>query len=54
MSFQYTKADTKQWLNQAVTNIDRLPEDFMFYVLTVFENIYNFETTSKAQILHKV
>lgn len=54
MSFTYTKADTKQWLQSATALLKKEPEDFVFYVLTVFENIYGFKYTSKAEILHKV
>lgn len=54
MSFQYTKANTKEWLETATSMLKRNPEDFVFYVLTVMENIYGFESSSKAEIIHKI
>lgn len=53
MSFQYTKSDTKLWLETATKLLKAQPGDYKFYVLTMYENIYNFETTSKTEILHK-
>lgn len=54
MSFQYTKVNPKEWLEHATKLLNRPAHDFVFYVLTVFENVYSFETTSKTEILHKI
>lgn len=54
MSFQYTKANAKEWLATATKMLKRNEEDFVFYVLTVMENIYPFESTSKAEIIQKI
>jgi hypothetical protein len=54
MSIQYIKPDLKEWHNTAASLVKRNPKDFVFYVLTIFENIYSFETTSKAEIINKI
>ena len=54
MSFQYKKSDPKEWLETACGLLKRNPDEFAFYVLTMYEAIYPFETTSKSEILHKI
>lgn len=34
--------------------LKRQPNDFVFYILTVFENVYGFDKTSKDEIIHKI
>ena len=54
MSFQYKKSDQKEWLESAAALLKRDPSDFVFYILTMYEAIYPFEGTSKAEIIHKM
>jgi hypothetical protein len=54
MSFQYKKADQKEWLEAATNLLGRKPDEFVFYVLTMYEAIYPFDGTNKAEILHKI
>ena len=54
MSFQYKKSDQKEWLESAAALLKRDSADFVFYILTMYEAIYPFEGTSKAEIIHKM
>ena len=54
MSFQYKKSDQQEWLESAASLLKRNPDEFVFYVLTMYEAIYPFDSTSKSEILHKV
>lgn len=54
MSFQYKKSDQKEWLEFAAALLKRDASEFVFYILTMYESIYSFDTTSKAELLHKM
>lgn len=48
MSFQYKKADPKNWAEKAAGMIDKNKEEFKFYALTMYEDIYSFEDCPKS------
>ena len=54
MSFQYKKADPKQWTEKAAKILDLPPEEFKMFILTMYDDVYDFAECPKSEIMNKI
>lgn len=54
MSFQYKKADPKNWATKAAEMLKMPAEEFKMYILTMYDEIYSFDNNSKSEIMNKI
>ena len=48
MSFQYKKSEPKLWAEKAANILDMPPEQFKMFILTMYDDVYDFAECSKS------
>ena len=54
MSFQYKKADPKTWTEKAAQLLDMPAEQFKMFILTMYDDVYDFAECPKSEIMNKI
>lgn len=53
-TLNYQNADPQEWFYSAIKMLKKEASNFVFYVLTIYENTYDFLASPKTEIINKI